>query len=304
MTSQNQGPPTDFHTYWQDLLSELACIPPAPEVEPLAIRSTDYADCYTLHLTSVGPYRIFAYLSIPHGQGPFPARCYLPRYATVVEPIPQGAPNGLRSRFVTLSVGVRGSRMANQPYTADIPGWYTEDIDNPQSYVFRGIVADCCRGLEYLVSRPEVDRSRVVAIGNDLTIIAAALTPHVTHVVCNPALFYRSAELAPTTEFYPLEEINDYLRLHPGRKDAVHDTLNRFDLRWFAPQVTVPTLVAEAGLAGAMTGDILAPLGELLSQGEVRGSQHSAYKDGLDTEQWIARHTGFSEPVLPEHWQV
>ena len=304
MTSQNQAPPTDFQSYWQDLLHELASIPPAPEVEPLPIRSTDYADCYTLHLTSVGPYRIFAYLSIPHGQGPFPARCYLPRYATVVEPIPQGAPNGLRGRYVTLSVGVRGSRMANQPYTADIPGWYTEGIDDSQSYVFRGIVADCCRGLEYLVSRREVDPSRVVAIGNDLTIIAAALTPHVTHVVCNPSLFYRSADLAPTTEFYPLEEINDYLRLHPEKKDAVHDTLNRFDLRWFAPQVSVPTLVAEAGLAGAMTGDVLAPLGELLRQGEVRGSQHSAYKDGLDTEQWIARHTGFSEPVLPEHWQV
>lgn len=286
------------------MLDELASIQAAPEVEPLPIRSTSYADCYTVHLTSVGPYRIFAYLSIPHGQGPFPARCYLPRYATVVEPIPQGAPNGLRARYVTLSVGVRGSRMANQPYTADIPGWYTEDIDNPRSYVFRGIVADCCRGLQYLASRPEVDPSRVVAIGNDLSIIAAALTLHVTHVVCNPALFYRSAELAPTTEFYPLEEINDYLRLYPDRKDAVHDTLNRFDLRWFAPQVNVPTLVAEAGLAGAMTGDVLAPLGELLSQGDVRGSQHSAYKDGLDTEQWIARHTGFSEPILPEHWQV
>ena len=54
-----------------------------------------------------------------------------------------------------------------------------------------------------------------------------------------------------------------------------------------------------------MTGGVLASLGELLGgAGEVRGSQHSSYKDGLDTEQWIARHTGFSEPVLPEHWQV
>ena len=304
MTDQNPGPPVDFQTYWQDMLAELASTPASPEVEPLPIRSTDFTDCYTVHLTSIGPYRIFAYLSIPHGDGPFPARCYLPRYATVVEPIPQGAPNGLRGRYATLSVGVRGSRMANQPYTADIPGWYTEGIDDPQGYVFRGIVADCCRGLEYLLSRPEVDPSRVVAIGNDLAIIAAALTSHATHVVCNPSLFYRSAELAQTTEFYPLEELNDYLRLHPEKKDAVHNTLNRFDLRWFAPQVKAPTLVAEAGLAGAMTGDVLAPLGELLSQGEVRGSEHSSYKDGLHTEEWITRQFGFSEPVLPEHWQV
>ncbi len=304
MTQQNQAPPADFRSYWQQVMDELAALPPSPEVEPHPIRSTDYADCYTLRLTSTGPYRIFAYLSIPHGDGPFPARCYLPRYATVVEPIPQGAPNGLRGRYVTLSVGVRGSRMANQPYTADIPGWYTEGIDDPQTYVFRGIVADCCRGLEYLVSRPEVDPSRVVAMGNDLAIIAAALTSRATHVVCNPALFYRTPELAPNTEAYPLEELNDYLRLHPEKKDAVHDTLNRFDLRWFAPDVNVPTLVAEGGLGGPMTNEVLAPLGDLLGQGEVRASQHSSYKDGLDTEQWITRHMGFSEPVLPEHWQV
>ena len=305
MTSQNQGPPADFQSYWQELLEELASIPAAPEVEELPIRSTDYTSCYSVHLSSVGPYRIFGYLSIPNGEGPFPARCYLPRYATAVEPIPQGAPNALRGRYVVLSVGVRGSRMAGQPYTADIPGWYTDGIDDPQSYVFRGIVADCCRGLEYLVSRPEVDSNRVVAIGNDLALITAALTPHVTHVVCNPALFYRSAELAQTTEFYPLEELNDYLRLHPEKRDAAYSTLNHFDLRWFVPQVKATTLIGEAGLAGAMTGGVLASLGELLGgAGEVRGSQHSSYKDGLDTEQWIARHTGFSEPVLPEHWQV
>ena len=174
MTSQNQGPPADFQSYWQELLEELASIPAAPEVEELPIRSTDYTSCYSVHLSSVGPYRIFGYLSIPNGEGPFPARCYLPRYATAVEPIPQGAPNALRGRYVVLSVGVRGSRMAGQPYTADIPGWYTDGIDDPQSYVFRGIVADCCRGLEYLVSRPEVDSNRVVAIGNDLALITAA----------------------------------------------------------------------------------------------------------------------------------
>ena len=49
-------------------------------------------------------------------------------------------------------------------------------------------------------------------------------------------LFYRSAELAQTTEFYPLEELNDYLRLHPEKRDAAYSTLNHFDLRWFVPK--------------------------------------------------------------------
>ena len=305
MASHHQEPPADFHAYWQELLQELASLPPAPEVNDMPIRSTDYADCYDVRLTSVGPYRIFAYLSIPRGQGPFPARCYLPRYASVVEPIPQGAPNGLRARYVTLSVGVRGQRMASQPYTADIPGLLTEGIDDSHRYVFRGIVADCCRGMEYLLSRPEVDPARIVAIGNDLAFITAALAPGVTHLVCNPGLFYRAAELAPATSAYPLEEFNDYLRLYPDKREAVQGVLRRFDLRWFAPQVQASTLLAEASFGGPMNAEVLAPLSQLIGgHAELRATEHSSYKDGLYAEEWITRQLGFSEPVLPEHWQT
>lgn len=304
MAAIDRNRPSVFQTYWQEVLQELAAIPSAPEVEELPIRSTDYATCYTVRLTSIGPYRIFAYLSIPHGTGPFPARYYLPRYASVVDPIPQGAPNGLRSRYVTLSIGVRGQRMASQPYSADIPGLFTEHIDDSAAYVFRGIVADCCRGMEYLASRPEVDHRQVVAIGNDLAMITAALTPHATHLVCTPGLFYQTADLAPGTESYPLEELNDYLRLYPEKREAVHRTLSCFDLRWFAPQVRAVTLLATAAVAGPMDAETIAPLLEAIDgTAELHDSEHSSYKDGLSMEEWITQQLGFSQPILPEHWQ-
>ena len=304
MAAVDRNRPAAFQTYWQEVLQELATIPSAPEVEELPIRSTDYATCFTVRLTSIGPYRIFAYLSIPQGTGPFPARYYLPRYGSVVDPIPQGAPNGLRSRYVTLSVGVRGQRMASQPYSADIPGLLTEYIDDSAAYRFRGIVADCCRGMEYLASRPEVDPQRVVAIGNDLAMITAALTPNATHLVCTPALFYRTADLALSTESYPLEELNDYLRLYPDKREAVYATLSCFDLRWFAPQVRAVTLLAAPTFAGPMDAETIAPLLESIDgNAELHDSEHSSYRDGLYIEEWITRQFGFSEPILPEHWQ-
>ena len=90
MTTSHEGRPSDFGQYWDDVLAELASTPTAPEVEEIPLRSTDFATAYGVRLTSIGPYRLYAYLSIPKGDGPFPARYYLPRYGSVVDLVPQG----------------------------------------------------------------------------------------------------------------------------------------------------------------------------------------------------------------------
>ncbi len=303
-TALTENRPTDFDGFWDSLLSELARMPAVPELEPDPLHSTEYADMYNVRLTSVGPYRIFAYLSVPHGSGPFPTRYYLPRYGSVVEPIPQGMANAQRNQYVTFSIGVRGQRRANEPFAAAFPGLLTHGIDSPANYAFRGIVADCCRGLEYLLSRPEVDPAKVVAMGNDLALFTAALCPQVTHLICTPTLFHASGDLAPRTDEYPLEEFNDYLRHESSKSDAVRRTLSYFDLRWFAPRLKRPSLIMGAAAGELLDGDALDPLLRTASPGaEFHAAEHSTYKDGLFVEEWLTEKFGLERPVLPEHWQ-
>ena len=180
--------------YWQDTLDELASYPARPEFDVLPIRSTPFATLYSVRFTSLGPYRLFGYLSIPTGTGPFPAIYYPPKYQSVLEIIPQGTANLQRSRYITFSLAGRGQRNADTPFAAMFPGLLTEGIDNAASYAFRGIVADSVRGLEFLLTRRELDAARVVLVGNDVALIAAALTAGATHVVTTPALFYKTAE--------------------------------------------------------------------------------------------------------------
>ena len=296
--------PVEFDRYWKETLDELFRTPANPEVELIPLRCTDYATMYGVHLTSVGPYRLFAYLSIPTGKGPFPAIYYTSKYQSVVEPIPQGSPVLQRSRYITFSCGARGQRNVDEPYSAMFPGQLTEKIDDSGSYIFRGIAADCVRGLEYLLSRAEVDRDRIVAVGNDMALITAALARGVTHVISTPALFLDTCELASRTDAYPLEEINDYLRTFPDREAAVRETLAYLDLRWFAPQVDANTLIMAGAPGNLLDGSALEPVRSGISgEAEIHDSENSSYRDGLFVEEWIARKFGYAEAIVPEHWR-
>lgn len=304
MADADYTKPSGFDAYWDAVLAELDATPAEPEIEVILLRETDFATLHGVQITSVGPYRLFGYLSVPKGDGPHPAIYWPPKYASVLEIIPQGTANAVRSEFVTFSLAGRGQRNSDKPFAAMFPGLLTEGIASPDSYVFRGIVADAIRGLEYLNSLDSVDKARTVVIGNDVAMQALALRPGATHLVCTPALFFDALGLAQKTQGYPLQEYNDYLSTYPSDKDSVANTLSYFDLRAFADGINSTTLI-NAGPAGSILApDALRPVSEAIS-GDVTvyASQHSSYKDGLYMERWIAGKLGLDAPILPEHWQ-
>jgi cephalosporin-C deacetylase len=78
--------PAGFDAFWDRMDADLAAVPAAPESEISPLHSTDHSTAYKVRLTSIGPYRIEAFLSIPDGEGPFPALLLAPGYGSVVVP--------------------------------------------------------------------------------------------------------------------------------------------------------------------------------------------------------------------------
>jgi cephalosporin-C deacetylase-like acetyl esterase len=107
--------PADFDQYWQRTLGDLAWYSARPEIELLPLRTTDFATLYGVHLTSLGPYRLFGYLSVPTGKGPFPAIYYAPKYQSVLEIIPQGTANLQRSAYITFALADAASVPLTRP---------------------------------------------------------------------------------------------------------------------------------------------------------------------------------------------
>ncbi len=279
--------------------AELARYPLAVEMERNALRSTEFATVYNVRLTSVGPYRIFGYYSVPVGDGPFPGLMNAPRYGSVNH-VPHYDD---RERYATLTLMHRGQRLADQPFAASYPGLLTRGIESPTTYIYRSIVADCLRGAEFLLSRPEVDGGHVSIVGDDLALITAARRPQFTAMQAGGLLFYRLLEAANRSSAYPVEEINDYLRTYPERREDVARTLAYMDPINHAARVRATTLLI-TGDAGAINGpEWLEPLtGALGGPIEQYRVTHEGATDHDWQDAWMARQLG--KAAKPRLWEV
>ncbi len=269
---------------------DLERYPPVPDLEPLQIRSTDFATVFAVRLTSLGPYRIFGYYSVPVGDGPFAGLLQTPRYGSVNH-VPAYE---LRQRYAVLTLMHRGQRLADQPFAAAYPGLLTLGIDDPARYIYRGIVADCLRGAEFLLSRPEVDSQRVGIVGDDLALLTAARRPNFKAAHISGLLLYRLLEASERNAGYPVQEVQDELRAHPEQRAAIASTLTFFDPLYHAPRVTARTLLNTDDHGRVGGPEWLQPLAEALGDRvELYTLTHEGRTDHDRVEAWLA------EQLLP-----
>lgn len=225
--------PADFDAYWDAVLEELAGVPAAPVLDPDPIRSTEFSTSYSLYLTSIGPYRLYAYYNVPHGDGPFPAILHTPSYASVVTQTPFEE----RETYISMALCARGQRLSDRPFAASFPGLAVVGIDEPSTFIYRGIVADTVRAIDFLLSRREVNARQIMLAGGDTALFGAALRPQVSAVIAGDPAFYATDDLAPRVAAYPQEEWNEYRRTYPGKAAAMTETLRYFDPLFLAPRI-------------------------------------------------------------------
>ena len=286
--------PQDFDQYWKKVEDELASIQPAAERTELHLRSAPEAKVYGLKLTSLNHYRIFAYFCVPSGKGPFPVIYRLPNYGSVVH-IP---PFEERCKYISVALCHRGQRLSDQPFAAKYPGLLTSGIDSQRNYIYRSIVADCLRVMDYLVSCDDVDSQKISLVGGDLALFTAALRDSASVLFYTPSLFYKALHKATATQNYPLEEFNDYLRSFPESIDQISQTLAYFEPMNFASRVKSEVMLMEESegdandLAVSFTRDI-----------ERSDSKHSSYKDGVVLAEWLSKKLQTGETLVPMHWR-
>lgn len=239
--------PAQFDTFWDGVLQELTALPLDARLTPVPLRSTAEVLVSRVSYRSLGAIDITAWYCVPaHGTGPFPALLILPGYKG--EP---GLPRAWASKGVaTLSVAVRGKLQSQAQYNPGYPGLLTSGIESPATYGYRGVIADCVRGVDFLLSRPEVEAQRLFACGSSqgggLTLITAALRPEIRGGVAGYPFLCCFPEAMRLLRTYPYEELNCYARAYPERLPQMLETLRYYDAVNFVERITCPMVVGIA----------------------------------------------------------
>ena len=239
--------PEDFGDFWQDVLAGLGQIPLEPRISPVPIRSNQNVHVSQASYRSLDGLEIAAWYCLPtRGDGPFPAIIYFPGY--------KGEP-GLRRDWgskgvITLTVAVRGKLRSNNDFNPGYPGLLTHGIENRETYGYKGVISDCVRGIDFLLSRPEVDPDRIYASGSSqgggLTLITTALRSEIKGGVAGYPFLCCYPEAMQMLRSYPYDELNCYARAYPDRVMQMLDTLRYYDTVNFVERIKCPMAVGIA----------------------------------------------------------
>jgi cephalosporin-C deacetylase-like acetyl esterase len=189
-----QTEPADFDEFWAKAKAELAALPLDPRLTPLPEESNDKIEVFQVNLQNVGTpparsSRFYGILSVPRGEGPFPAMMVPP--GAGIRKL-HGQKTWAERGFITLEVGVHGIPviLPEELYVSlnGALGTYQEiNLDHRDRYYFRRVLLGCLRANDYLTSHPKWDHQNLIDFGGSqggyLSISTTALDPRVTALV-------------------------------------------------------------------------------------------------------------------------
>ncbi len=239
--------PDDFDAFWDEVKAELHGIPLDARAEPDPMRSTEVVQVYQATYRSLGGLEISAWYAVPaDGDGPFPAILHLPGYKSEPALRRDWGAKGV----AVLSVAVRGKLPSSGEFNPGYPGLLTSGVEDRDTYSYKGVISDCVRGVDFLLSRPEIDAERVYCCGSSqgggLTLITSALRPEIKAGVAGYPFLCCYPESMRMLRSYPYDELSCYQRAYPDRTEQMLDTLRYFDAVNFAPRIKCPMVVGIA----------------------------------------------------------
>jgi cephalosporin-C deacetylase-like acetyl esterase len=201
--------PTDFRAFWDRAKAKLAAIPLDVRSEtPMETFDRAGIGAYNLKyaclpadydpeghkaeevesgkISFAGPDggRVYAWLAKPKGAGPFPAMLVLPGAGFAARPRPL---EHARHGYLAIDIQIHGQDV-DLPQYQQLPGYYSEFRFEPaEAYYYYNVYLRVVQAVNYLLSRPDVDPRRIVAVGGSqggrLGIVIAGLDSRIAAVV-------------------------------------------------------------------------------------------------------------------------
>lgn len=174
----------NLQSFWDQSKQDLAVQPPNFQATRAADQPYPAITVYSIVMTSIGNVRVRGWLGVPNAGGKHPGILFLPGFGSS-----QGTDAlDQTGDFVSVAIDVRGQGKSIDDFNPGLTLVEYSGIGSPNTWIERGTTLDCVRALDFLLSRPEVDTTRIAVTGpsqgGGLTYRVAAIDPRVT--ICAP----------------------------------------------------------------------------------------------------------------------
>jgi cephalosporin-C deacetylase len=231
--------PLPVKAFWEDTIARTRQEPLAATCEQLAI--PEAFTTFRVTYQSFGGEKIVAMLGVPileHAGQRLPAIISAPGYSGWG----QGATLSECQRgYIIMQINPRDQgESSDRPRYERCPGeeYLLRGIRQPEGYYYQGAYMDLLRGVDYLLTRADVDPGRLGAMGTSqaggMVLASSALDPRIKAVVAHVPFF---CDLRHNPAF----------REHALTRPEHLDTFDTFDPLTLAPRLHAPTLLSSGG---------------------------------------------------------
>jgi len=236
----------EIESFWRATLQRAAQEPLGAEIEPVK-EALPYQK-FRITYRSLGDIRIRAYLGIPiRGEAPerkLPCIITAPGYG--------GSQQGVmlddcQRGYAVLQVYPRSQGESADLWKIDGPDKLTWQVHQPEGYYYQGAYLDVMRGVDYLLSRTDIDPSGVGAMGTSqgggIVLAVAALDSRIKAVVAHVPFLCDMRRAA----FVPGALVKTLLERHGALNPRTLRTLDYFDPVNLAEGLRAPVLLSAGG---------------------------------------------------------
>lgn len=249
--------PKDFDAYWDSSIKEMHALDPEVELHRNKTLSSRVGECFDLWFTGVGGARVHAkYLRPSNASGKNPAVLRFHGYSQSSGDWNDKL-NYVSEGFCVAALDCRGQGGLSEDVGGvkgnTLRGHIIRGLDDadPKKLFFRAVFLDTAELARIVMSFPEVDSSRVGAMGGSqgggLTLACAALEPRIRRAapyapfLCD---YQRVWEMDLAKDSY--EELRLYLRCFDPRHERVEDIFTKLgyiDCQHLAPRIKAELLM-------------------------------------------------------------
>lgn len=235
--------PADFDQFWDDAKEELSKVDPEFKITQRPDLEKDNTDVYFIEAKSLNNIEVTGWLTLPKdrkSKEKFPVYLLVPGYGI----------NGLKPIFNSTEIAilcwnVRGQGDSRKVVHPTRDGYLTTDIENREKYIYRGVLMDCVRAVDFIFSRPELDSSNIICAGGSaggyLSIAACSLDKRIKLCAANNPVYCDYRSLVGSKD-WPMTDIERYAKSKYIKLDRILNTLDYYDLKNFATELKCKSL--------------------------------------------------------------